>query len=245
MLLLEAFLNRWRGTGIVYNFRNPRVISFHTIIYLINLIKLSKLVKLPETKTVEGITGTMLYSVYYFTLFYVLSGSFVIACLGLIMFLLSESMGWGEWVGSLCHPDKLDDKKIQENIDDDEGKSAPFTHYIANFFIKETENYYRYAQLALAIRGAWWAILLYSPLVFSNYIPWLGYGEQLISYAMYLAVIISYAVGFPLACYLSTIKSFNIRNKFISITGAWETQEFYYGFIHFFCNANIVYYIIK
>lgn len=48
------------------------------------------------------------------------------------------------------------------------------------------------------------------------------------------------AIGFPLACYLSRKKTFNCKNKFISIVGKWESMEIYYGFFHFVCNLYII-----
>lgn len=144
------------------------------------------------------------------------------------LFLLGESFGWGKWVGSLCYPETKTD--LQKEYEDKEGYNFPFIHYVANFVIKEKENFFKYCNLALYFRGMIWALFIYLALVLFNYI----------SYLEYIIISIIYGIGFPLSCFLSRKKSFNYKSKFISIVGKWETQEVYYGFIHFVCNAYII-----
>ena len=124
-------------------------------------------------------------------------------------------------------------KDVRTKIEcvDKEGYKFPFIHYLANFIIKEKVSYFKYCNLALYFRGMIWGLFLYLALVLFNYI----------SYLEYIIISIIYGVGFPFACYLSRKKSFNYKSKFISIVGKWETQEIYYGFIHFICNTYIIF----
>ena len=99
-----------------------------------------------------------------------------------------------------------------------------------NFIIKEKVSYFKYCNLALYFRGMIWGLFIYLALVLFD----------CISYLEYTIISIIYGIGFPFACYLSRKKSFNYKSKVISIVGKWETQEIYYGFIHFICNAYII-----
>lgn len=177
------------------------------------------------------VTGAMIYGLYIAILFGTLS-TWYIGVLSFGLFLLAESMGWGKWIGALCYPETK--TNLQKEYDDLEGYNFPYTHQIANFFIKEKEDFFGYCNLALGIRGLWWGLILYSGLVAFGYI----------GIFTYLYISLFYAIGFPLACYLSTKKSFTYESKFININGKWETQEVYYGFVHFICNMIVVLNII-
>lgn len=174
-----------------------------------------------------NITGTMIYALYLGLLFGLLT-TWYIGLLSLGLFLLGESFGWGKWVGALCYPETKTD--LEKEYLDKEGYNFPFIHYIANFFIKEKQNFFGYCNLALGIRGFIWGAVLYLGLFIFGYI----------SYFEYFFIAIIWGMGFPFACYLSRKKTFNYKNKFISIIGKWETQELYYGFIHFVCNLYLV-----
>lgn len=174
-----------------------------------------------------NITGTIIYAFYLGLLFSSIT-KWYIGILVLIGFLIGESFGWGKWVGALCYPETKTD--LEKEYQDKEGYKFPFIHYMANFFIKEKENFFRYCNLALGIRGFIWGAVLYLALVSFGYI----------SIIEYIALALTYGIGFPFACYLSRKKSFNYKNKFMSIVGKWESQELYYGFIHFVCNAYII-----
>ena len=176
--------------------------------------------------SIFNITGTIIYALYLGLLFGLLT-TWYIGPLTSIGFLIGESFGWGKWVGSLCYPETTN---LQKEYEDKEGYKFPFIHYIANFIIKEKVSYFKYCNLALYFRGMIWGLFLYLSLVLFNYL----------SYLEYIIISIIYGIGFPFACYLSRKKSFNYKSKFISIVGKWESQELYYGFIHFICNAYII-----
>ena len=176
--------------------------------------------------SIFNLTGTMIYALYIGLLFGLLS-TWYIGLLSIALFLLGESFGWGKWVGSLCYPENTN---LQKEYEDKEGYKFPFIHYLANFIIKEKVSYFKYCNLALCFRGMIWGLCLYLGLVLFDYI----------SYLEYIIISIIWGFGFPLSCYLSRKKSFNYKSKFISIVGKWETQELYYGFFHFICNAYII-----
>ena len=190
---MEIFLNRWRGTGIIFS----------------------------------RITGTMIYALYIGLLFGFLT-TWYVGLLSIALFLLAESMGFGKWVGALCYPETK--TNLEKEYQDKEGYKFPFIHFIANFIVNEKKDFFKYCNVALGLRGLLWGLILYLGLVIFGYI----------NIFEYLIISLVYAIGFPLSCYLSRLKSFNYKNKFVSIVGKWETMEIYYGFFHFVCNLYLV-----
>jgi hypothetical protein len=100
------------------------------------------------------LTGTLIYSLYLGLLIGFLS-TYYYGILISILFILGECFGWGKWVGALTSKDYV------KAYDDLEGYNFPYIHYLANFFIKEKEDYLNYCRLALSIRGfVWWTPIL-------------------------------------------------------------------------------------
>jgi len=212
-----GILNRLRGTGVIKHFGTIRV----------GEIKLWKFTT-PNVEVNVNLVWNHIYALYLALIVGLLTMNAWAGLLILIAYLVGESKGWGEWVGSLCYPETKTD--LQKEYEDKEGYKFPFIHYVANFIIPEKKYFFKYCNLALGIRGIIWGLFIYLSLVLFDYI----------SYLEYIIISIIYGIGFPLSCYLSRKKSFNYKNKFISIVGKWETQEIYYGFIHFVCNAYII-----
>jgi len=225
--MVEILLNRWRGTGKIYKY----------------------------------LTGTMIYSIYLGLLFGLVTQSIYIGLFTVVSFLLAESMGFGKWVGALCYPENKTD--LQKEYDDLEGYNFPYIHKIANSIVKERKDFLKYCNVALFIRGLIWGLCLYLPLVFGETIIniilnllnsyWLFiYGNILFlkvsvqqsSIFDYLVASILYGIGFPLACYLSRLKSFIYTSKWLILKDRWHTQELYYGAIHAICNIYIIIRII-
>ena len=163
-----------------------------------------------------NITGTMIYALYIGLLFGLLT-TWYIGLLSLWLFLLGESFGWGKWLGALCYPETKTD--LEKEYQDKEGYNFPFIHHIANFIVNEKKDFFKYCNLALFFRGIIWALCLYLALFIFGYI----------NIFEYLIISLIYGIGFPLACYLSRLKTFNYKNKFVSIVGKWENQELVYG----------------
>lgn len=187
------------------------------------------------------VTGANIYAVYLGLLFGLITQSYIVGVITTIGFRVGESFGWGKWVGSLCYPERYTEQtKLNSEYLDKEGYNFPYIHYIANAIVPESRSYMGYCRMALGVRGAIWAIFLYAGLVGLDYIEWYDY----------LAVILVYGIGFPLACYIANLPALGgeyekiYQNKFIAITGKWEKQEMVYGAIHGLCNMYLVYTII-
>ena len=164
------------------------------------------------------IKGVQIYALYLFILITLLS-NFINGLSITVLFLIGESFSWGKWVGYLT-----EDNHIKQ-YDNNTGKSFPFIHYIANFFIKEKEDYYRYCQIALSLRGfVWWSpVLIY-----------LGYIHLLDWYLVCINILIL-SYGFPYACYLGKMFDFEYKSKYLNLSKGWENQELIYGLFQFLC----------
>lgn len=178
-----------------------------------------------------NVNGKLLYGFYTGLLFGLLTQNVYIGVIGFTSFLLAKSLGYDKWVGNLIRDKPL---ILEDEYKDNEGKSFPYIHYIANFIIKEKEHFIMYCETALFIRGFVWGLILYLSLFIFNFI----------SLFEYFILSFIYGVGFPLGCYLATLKSFNYKSRFISIMNKWELQEVYYGFIHMLCNSYLVWSIL-
>ena len=209
--MIEAVLNRLRGTGVIKHFGTLKVFN-----------------KEIEIKFV----GNHLYGLW---IALVLGVATMNAWLGLAVFiayLVGESKGWGEWVGSLTRVEPWDKALIDLVYRDDEGKTFPFIYQIANFFIKEKidgtfeeqcKQYRKHATLALMLRGFYWWLPVYMVLVAFGVISW--------QVAIIAAVVLG--VAFPIAAEIGRrIKFERIYDlKFIklSFSPGWENQEIVYG----------------
>lgn len=177
------------------------------------------------------LTGNHLYAMYLALLFGCVTLNYMVGVAVLITYFIGESFGWGKWVGSLCYPENFNTQdKLDKLYLDKEGYSFPFIHYLANFIVKEKMDYFTYCKIALGLRGAVWGTLIYLPLVALGYL----------NLYFYTFAILAYGIGFPLACWLTNIIEITYVNKYISINGKWETQEVYYGTIHWLVNTLAV-----
>ena len=211
MIVFEAILNRIRGTGVIRHFGTLKMFN-----------------KEIEIKFV----GNHLYGLW---IALVLGIATMNAWLGLAVFiayLVGESKGWGEWVGSLTRVEPWDKDLIDLVYRDDEGKTFPFIYQIANFFIKEKidgtfeeqcKQYRKHATLALMLRGLYWWLPVYMTVAVFGFI---GYVEALI-----IAILLG--IAFPIAAEIGRrIKFERIYDlKFIklSFSPGWENQEVVYG----------------
>lgn len=213
MILTEALGNRFRGTGVIKHFGTLKIMN-----------------KVVEIKFV----GNHLYGLWVAL---VLGLATMNAWLGLAIFiayLVGESKGWGEWVGSLTRVEPWDQELIDLVYRDDEGKTFPFIYQTANFFIKEKidgtfdeqcKQYRKHATLALMLRGFYWWLPVYLVLAAFGVI---GYIEALI-------IAVGLGIAFPIAAEIGRrIKFERIYDlKFIklSFSPGWENQEIVYGAI--------------
>ena len=228
MILTEALGNRFRGTGVIKHFGTLKIMN-----------------KAVEIKFV----GNHLYGLW---IALVLGIATMNAWLGLAVFiayLVGESKGWGEWVGSLTRTEPWDEELIALVYRDDEGKTFPFIYQIANFFIKEKidgtfeeqcKQYRKHATLALMLRGFYWWLPVYLVLAAFGVISW----------QVALVCAVGLGLAFPLAAEIGRIIKFEriYDLKFIklSFSPGWENQEIVYGAIQGIVMWYVVFaYILK
>ncbi len=167
------------------------------------------------------IKGNLLYTIYIaiiFTIFFGITAGIVAG----VIFIIGESFAWGKWVGAIL--------RRSSNPADDDGRSFPFIHYIANSIIKEENDYLNYARLALAIRGfIWWSPLLILAGVYG------------LSWWIVAANSLLLAIALPISVEAGRVLEFKFTVWKIECEGAWERQEIIYGFFQFMCvTATIV-----
>ena len=121
-----SVLNRLRGTGVIKHFGTLRV----------GEIKLWKFVT-PKVEVNVNLVWNHVYGMYLGLIFGLLTMNVWCGLAVLVAYLVGESKGWGEWVGSLTRHEPWDEQMLQHCYKDNEGKTFPFIYQISNFFIKE------------------------------------------------------------------------------------------------------------
>lgn len=225
-MILEAILNRLRGTGVIKSFGK---------------IKLSN--KEVEIKFV----GNHLYGLWISLVFGICTMNTWLGLAVLIAYLVGESKGWGKWVGSLSRVEPWTEKHLADDYADAEGRTFPFIHQIANSVCKEQidgtfeqkcKQYKKYATLALALRGFYWWFPVYLVMAAFGVISW------------YIAVIAGVVLGlmFPLACEIGKRWKFervyDLKVIKLSFSPGWENQEVVYGIFQGMVIAIIILVII-
>lgn len=220
LIVASSCLNRLRGTGLLYHFGTIKNLEKYTF----NKVSFVKI----------NLVWNHMYGFFLAIILGYITGSSWIGFLTFIVYLIGESKGWGEWVGTLTTPrEEITMEWLKQRYIDQEGKGFPFIFSIANFFIKEqivndynlkskTKQYLRHVTLALILRGMYWWSLVYSILYYYDYI-------NLIEY---ITIFISLGLIFPVACYLGSLTNVNRRFFIISCSVGWENQELYYGMFH-------------
>ncbi len=195
LLPLPILLNRWRGTGAIVTIGKFRLIG--NIIYALYI---ASIVGCAYALTFGG-----WISVGY-------------GLLGGILYILGESFAWGKWVGWLTNYDGVG----KPDYNNDDGRSFPYIHYIAQAIVKQENDYTTYCEIALAIRGLFWWLPLLVLLGTIDLISW----YQVAFSSIFLAV------GFPVACYLGTLLKVEYKSKYLNMSRGWENQEVFYGLFH-------------
>ena len=211
IVTLCALGNRFRGTGVIKHFGTLKVFN----------------------KEIEiKFNGNHLYGLYLALVIGLVTMNAWLGVAVLVAYLVGEAKGWGEWIGSLTRHEPWDEEMLQRNYRDEEGKTFPFIHQIANSVCKEqidgsfeerAKQYRKYATLALMLRGFYWWLPVYMVMAAFGVISW------------YVAVIAGLVLGlaFPLACELGKRWKFErvYDLKFIklSFSRGWENQEIVYG----------------
>lgn len=158
------------------------------------------------------VTGVMVYALYLAMVIGVLS-TWYYGIVVAMLFVAGESFAWGKWIGYL-----VSDNGEKEYWNDN-GKSFPYIHQMADFIVKEKDNYLWYCRTALAIRGfIWWTPL---------YLLLAGIGVISVAEALISGIILG--ISFPLACWLGKRLTFAYKSKWLVVETPWERQEVVYG----------------
>ena len=212
--MIEAILNRLRGTGDVFNditgtmlYATYLLAVCSMLIFNINTEVNSVVVYLLEYIGVVG------YDLLATNVFYTLS-------IGLL-FLIGESYAFGKWVGYLVDYENEHTPEYTSKV----GKGFPYIHYMAEAIVSEKVNYERYCQVALAIRGLVWWTPVYVVLGFAGIIGWI---EVVIAS-------ITLAIGFPVACKIGREWKYEKKIGPIEFKRGWENQEIVYGLFQGLC----------
>lgn len=203
MLPLPVLLNRWRGTGVIITIGKFRLIG--NIIYALYIA------------SIVGCAYALTFGGWI---------SIGYGLLGGILYIAGESFAWGKWVGYLTHYEG----EGKHDYDNDDGRSFPYIHYIAQSIVKQEKDYKTYCQVALTIRGLFWWLPLLVLLGTIDLISW----YQVAFSSIFLAV------GFPVACYLGTLLKVEYKSKYLNLSRGWENQEVFYGLFHWIGIALVI-----
>lgn len=215
--MIEAILNRLRGTGVIKHFGTLRVEE----------IKIWKLI-IPKIEIEVKLVWNHVYGLYLALIIGLLAMNVWAGLAVLVAYLVGESKGWGEWVGALTRWETKDEEWLQNQYDDEEGWGLPFIHNIANFICKEQidgtleeklTQYNKYAITALVIRGMLWWGLVYGVMA--------AFGVISVLTAVVATVLLG--IGFPVACELGKRWDYNKKFGILSFSRGWENQEIVYG----------------
>ena len=164
------------------------------------------------------INGNIIYAVYWALLVGLVSGTWYWGLLFAGLYILGESYSWGKWVSYICFPENH-----EKEYDNKTGRSFPWIHYIANFFINQEKYYLNYCRLALTIRGLFWFLPCLLLLYFIDLI---------VLWQLIFGIIVL-SIGFPLAADLSRYYNPMLDYKYFVCKNNWETQECIYGLFQF------------
>ena len=211
MIIFEAVLNRLRGTGVIKHFGTLKIFNKEIQISFV---------------------GNHLYGLWIALVLGVATTNTLLGLAVLVAYFIGEAKGWGEWVGSLSRVEPWDEELLQYCYKDNEGKTFPFIHQIANSVYKEqiegtfeqrAKQYKKYTTLAIMLRGFWWWSLIYFTLAI--------FGA--ISYELALGISLSLATAFPIACEIGRrwdfTNTYDLKLIKLNFSQGWENQEVIYG----------------
>ena len=163
-----------------------------------------------------SVSGVNIYAMYIAVAVGIAS-TWYWGCIAAIAFRIGESITWGKWVGSLCHPEDVNDSVINSK----KGTGFPYIHQTAELFVKQTEDYKLYCQTALFIRGIYWWLPVLVVMTLAGVISWwyVGIGGLIAG------------IGFPVACEIGKRWRYTLQSRWLSMSQGWENQEVVYGAI--------------
>lgn len=165
-------------------------------------------------------------------LIYLASGS-AWALLGIPLYILGESFGWGKWIGALV----LDRPFYKQEEGHTYVDFSVFNrhikfdfwdgiHHLANLLIPERKNWQGYSVVALGIRGCYWWAPIWMLAVATGCIG--------LHYA--IGVVLALGVVFPASVLTAMQLNFKIpclmKLRLSKPELSWERAEFIYGACH-------------
>lgn len=211
MIVIEALMNRFRGTGVIKHFGTLNI---------------------GNTKVSISFNGNHLYGLWIALVLGVATMNAWLGLAVLVAYLVGESKGWGEWLGNLTRTSALTEEVLQKNYAEDEGATFPYVHQTANFFIKEkiegtleerSAQYLKYARLALTLRGFYWWLPVYVTLALFD----------VITFAEAFTIATLLGIAFPIAAEIGKrvtfTKTYDLKFIKLSFSQGWENQEIVYG----------------
>lgn len=219
MGIIEALLNRLRGTGVIKHFGTLHI----------------------GNKSVNvNLVWNHVYALYLALIVGYLTMNVYAGIATMIAYLIGESKGWGEWVGTLTSSKELTQADLLRNYKDDEGRGFPYIHKIANLIAPEisacddleskTIQYLKYARVALTLRGMFWWGLVYGVM----------FAFGLVSVYEYISITLALGFGFPIACELGKRIGFEGSVGVVNFSRGWENQEIVYGLMQGLCLWYVV-----
>lgn len=114
--MIEAILNRLRGTGVIKHFGTLHICNKSVNVNLV---------------------WNHVYALYLALIVGYLTMNIYAGIATMIAYFIGESKGWGEWVGTLTSSKELTQADLLRNYKDNEGRGFPYIHKIANLIAPE------------------------------------------------------------------------------------------------------------
>lgn len=223
--MLESIFNRWRGHGSLFtiNINGNLTYAFYMLFVSVLFLKYNG-IELEVPYSIIWLLSCLNGTYFDYVIHYDINTIYTYQVNGdygwfiFFLYILGESYAWGKWIGYIT-ADPGEVAGIE--YDNDDGRSFPFIHFLANFIIDQKVNYAAYCYTALGIRGIFWWLPVYTTL---------GYfvGETLVG------VITGLGIGllFPIAAWLGgRVLTFKFEYPRLKLfcRGGWERQELVYG----------------
>ena len=165
-------------------------------------------------KILGPVTGVQIYTIYIVGMVWLASTWYWGITAGLA-FMIGESMSWGKWVGYLTS------ENAPKDVGNIKGSGFPYIHQTAELIVKQTENYRKYCQVSLGIRGVYWWLPVLSVMYLAGVVSW---------WYVVIGSVVAGA-GFPVACELGKNWKYTLQSRWLNMHPGWENQEVVYGLV--------------
>jgi len=128
-------------------------------------------------------------------------------------YIIGESFGWGEWVGTLTNH-----KNNTISYETEEGKNNGILYIATRLVPNWRVDWIKYCRVALFLRGIYWFAPTLAPLYFVGF-----------SHIVLIIAVLILSIGFPVACEVGYLLKDKVSFEFLDIKGGWNIQEVAYG----------------